>query len=604
MSTPREPKGVGSTKKSQLQEYIHPSAYSQRHIVSLKGISQWSDSEREAHFKHNRILQEGFLTRDAKEVVNDAILCKEDWLTDIVCPSVQASLALHIATNLVVTYTVDEADLNAKTREIMNNLTQDATRIPELEAEIDKELNTEEKKSQIEQAALKRFTASAEKRFAEKYPKEDIKNPKNKEILEALKDINNPENTGTLAAFRRIQKDIEQKKITDEIVAAYVDKAMRENKDTFGLTEKQTKEKGQNTDNVYLGAAGSGKSTIMRQQMSDKNAKEHMVILATDSYRGVTVPGFEQRENATETDQIFIRTQDTAYMIKELVRGKLKTLEKRPDILVDGVTLEGWHRDLLLGNKKTISNIAALDDASLVAGRAYNRALDPNAGPADKGRQVHTTALFKGHGDASKFWLSGVPKGVDTEIYDTNVPRRGEKPKVIGRIHAKEGEESIDVLDLSKIAKFLGKANLNPEAADKAYLYSDPNKTYKQFTATDAHKAEEILKAVRSSGSPTDKFFKPSFTVMLLKPDGKPFATIREKSKGELELSVQDKDAYNDALKGPAKGILTEITQRVILKEKTLEEAHQRTLTFGTKKASQAIKKAIDTPPASPKPKP
>ncbi|HEV2523915.1 MAG TPA: hypothetical protein VGU44_02130, partial [Gammaproteobacteria bacterium] len=458
----------------------------------------------------------------------------------------------------------------------------------------------------IEKAALKRFSDSAAKRFAAKYPKEDIKDPKNKEILEKLKDINNSENTETLAAFRRIQKDIEQKKITDEIVAAYVDKAMRENKDTFELTEKQTKEKGQNTDNVYLGAAGSGKSTIMRQQMSDKNAKEHMVILATDSYRGVTVPGFEQRENATETDQIFIRTQDTAYMIKELVRGKLKTLEKRPDILVDGVTLEGWHRDLLVGNKKTISNIAALDDATLVASRAYNRALDPNAGPADKGRQVHTTALFKGHGDASKFWLSGVPKGVDTEIYDTNVPR-GEKPKVIGRIHAPkegEGEKSIDVLDLSKIAKFLGKANLNPEAADKAYLYSDPNKTYKQFTATDAHKAEEILKAVSSSGSPTDKFFKPSFTVRLLKPDGKPFATIREKAQGELELSVQDKDAYNDALKGPAKGILTEITQRVILKEKTLEEAHQRTLTFGTKKASLAIKKAVETPPANPKPKP
>lgn len=565
--------------------YIHPVAYAQRHIVSLKGVGKWSGAEIAEHFKHNRILQKGFLTRDPKEVVDDAILCKEDWLTDIVCPSVKAALTLHIAKNLVVRYKVSEEDFNQKTQEVLNDfLVNKFDVISKIESEIEGRLIKKEK--DIAEAALKRFQ--------EKYPGEN-------------KDMQDTEREKILEAFKRVQKDIEKRKITHTVIAEFesIDHYMAINQEKFKLAEKTFKPKKKNIDRVYLGAAGSGKSTIMRQQMRNKADKENMVILATDSYRGVTGPGSEfEAHERIETDQVFIRTQDTAYMIKELVQAELEKVEKsgkRPDILIDGVTLEGWHRKLLVGNQKTIAAVAALDDVSLVAGRAHRRALDPEAGPADKGRQVNTTALLKGHSEASKYWLMGTPKGVSTDVYDTNVSA-GTTPKLIGRIHYNviEGGKlinAIDVIDLSKIARFLGKANLNPKAADKADLYSDPQKVYKKFTYTDTYKAEEILKAVRS-GPSNDKFPKPTFTINLLSANGDHYAVICE-DNGELQLRVKNQKAYEKALQGEQGSILREITARIVNKEKTLEEAHDKTLVFGRTRLDKAVEKAIrvnDTP--------
>src|SRR5579872_5622871 len=81
--------------KSKVAQYIKPPEYDQRHVATLKSLTKWNENDIQLQLKHNRILQEGFLTRKPLDIIKDALICKKDWLTDIVCPSIKSALTLH-----------------------------------------------------------------------------------------------------------------------------------------------------------------------------------------------------------------------------------------------------------------------------------------------------------------------------------------------------------------------------------------------------------------------------------------------------------------------------------------------------------------------------
>lgn len=120
-----------------------PEAYNHRDVMTLKPLTEWTAEEEEIQRKHNRILQPGFLDKPAEEVIRDAKKAKVDWLTDICCPSTEASLLLNIAKELVVSYKVADDQLEARAHDVFKAITEkDPTILASLKEEVDRQLET------------------------------------------------------------------------------------------------------------------------------------------------------------------------------------------------------------------------------------------------------------------------------------------------------------------------------------------------------------------------------------------------------------------------------------------------------------------------------
>jgi len=546
---------------SKISSYLNEPSYRQRDVLSLKRLSSWPQNEIRIQLNENRALQPGFMVRDPEVVIQDSIICKVDWLTDVLCPSVKAALTLNIAKELIVKYKINEDDIGQVTQQVYQTLVNnDPKCLTDLGLEVKKLMKNKKIKKKIEKLALENLKRT--------YP--DLKHKNKREHL--------------MQAFIRIQTDIEQRSITHSLVCAYIVTNLPKYKAELRLSEKKTLSKGRNNDYTFLGAAGSGKSTVIRQFITEEE-RSNKVALSTDVYRGVFVPGTEAYE-LRETKQGFIKTQDTAYLIKDLVQAELMGLTSRPDLLIDCVTLEGWHKQLLQGNQQTYSAVAALDDVSLVPERAYKRALSPTSGPADRGRHVHTSALLEGHSKASTYLLSSIPSGVETEILDTNASSQN-KLKKIAKISTKIGDEIVSIYDIKKFSSFLGKANINPEATRKGELYYNHKAKTHRFTYSDAYKAEQILKVAISNNIKN----KPSFTLLLHGSDMVPYAKIKEHA-GKLVLEVVDETLFSQALKSEGGKFLVEIVKQIVYEG--LEESRKETFILGEaaagEKAIQRIK--------------
>jgi hypothetical protein len=266
--------------------------------------------------------------------------------------------------------------------------------------------------------------------------------------------------------------------------------------------------------------------------------------------------------------QAFVKTQNTAHMIKDLVEGELRKMEARPDVIIDRLEFNQSCQKLISGNKSTISAVAAAP-AEEIPTRAYRRAINPQSGPADKDRQVHTSVLLEGHARASRDLLMNIPGGgIETQVFNTNVK---EGPaQLIGVINTTKGSESIDVRDLRTLSDFLGKANLNPEATGKAHLYYDDTKFKHRNVNTDAHKAEQLLMA--AIGTPPEpakgKLGMPPYEIRLSTPEGETYAVIKyNASKKDFDISL-DASKFDEAMKGPAKGVLEEIAKQIYARPK------------------------------------
>ncbi|NDB83911.1 MAG: hypothetical protein EB127_14490 [Alphaproteobacteria bacterium] len=257
----------------------NPEAYNHRDVVTLKPLTQWTESEEQLHLSHNRILQEGFATKNASEMIKNAKLAGEEWLTDICCPSATTAAILHLSKELVVNYKVSEEKLNEFCHQGFEILQRDNALFKKQHAAIEKQL--EEELGDLGEGTLKE---RAYKRLERNKVKLDSENE------EAI-----------VNAAIEIEKDIVRKTITNKVTNEFVKGQMSAISEELNLESKTIHPRGSNEDFAFLGAAGSGKSTIAGQFLKDKN-KEDYVILSTDNYRAFTIPGTEAHEEMQTKD--------------------------------------------------------------------------------------------------------------------------------------------------------------------------------------------------------------------------------------------------------------------------------------------------------------
>lgn len=503
-------------QKSKPLEY--PAAYNQRDVLTLKPLNQWTQEEEMVHLEHNRILQSGFTTRAPEELIANAKLVGEDWLTDVACPRVEGALAIHLAKEMVVTYKVGEEDLDTKNQRAYKLLLEDN---PDIQNQLEQQINSKlsiisPSAEELEASALSRLARNNENRKRNHLPELPITN----ESLDVAKSIDS---------------DLIRKKVTYEIVDEYVQSQREHISAELALGVKDIVTPGQNSDYAFLGAAGSGKSTISREFLDD-NQKENCVVVATDNYRAFTIPGSDERVKNVGQNR-FTQTQDFAYMIKELVQKDIvERSNGRPDIIFDAVTLD-YNTKKLLQHGNVTSAVAAYSGTGFVGipERADFRARDENAAPADKARFVNTTSLLEGHANASDRLLTSVPDKAITKIYDTNV-ERGKPAVEIGAINTINN--TLEIADLKSLSEFLNKRNLNIEAIHQVDLIYNPQSPLNLLSTHPENKAKAVLDLIPETR------FKPAFTIKMMDKQGVEYAELTS-AQGNVKLNISNFDVFD-----------------------------------------------------------
>jgi hypothetical protein len=312
---------------------------------------------------------------------------------------------------------------------------------------------------------------------------------------------------------------------------------------------------GTNHDIAVLGAAGSGKSYLMHSNMPHLIKKERITI-STDDYRGVYLPENNDHEHV-QTEQVFTRTQDTAYLIKELILSRLEKLtlaHHRADLLFDGITFERSLNKLIEPSKQNFQTVVAcLSDSRDAPTRAYNRALR-SADPADKGRFINTSSLISGHRESSgRAFIDAVPDNASkTEFINTD-GSPGKPPQLFGSIIHETNSNghvvaNLRIYNIKTACDYFGKQNLNPRAHTRQELFSLRENPVDRFRYTNYHKARSLLSLV-SSFEPTAQwkkinnleFGEPPFVRFKLTQDP------RSKSN-TFEIEVLDETRYQHVL--------------------------------------------------------
>ncbi|CEG56558.1 zeta toxin family protein [Legionella fallonii] len=431
--------------------------YNMRHVLTLKEFTQWSHKERQLQEEFNRILQPGFMEGDVQINLNNAEVAQEGWLTDVLVPTLETAFLLHVAARLITDYEIDVEQVNERAQMVCSDLGIQATlsfeQLTTKWREIRSKLNPLDNTEAYEECA---------KKAQEKMKK-----------LYSTIDEGSVDYQYKFAACLEVEKNKVIKKMSNQLMSEFLDSQMDNLVARTNLSKKPVFKLEDNADLVFLGPAASGKSTISRQYVSEKD-KAKYVSLATDDYRGICKPytkDFEQKE----TEQVFIRTQDSAYLVSEIVEERMKnrTVE-RPNVIVDGVTYKSSHKELVEKNKNSILVCACLDDVAEVVKRCYNRAMQEDAGSADKGRHVNTKSLLDSHKTASINLIAYCPSNVTIKLYNTNIPK-GENPPLIATVDTTNGEKTLTIShekgSLVNIASFFNKGRLNSEARGTDSLF-------------------------------------------------------------------------------------------------------------------------------------
>lgn len=514
-----------------------PVPYNQRDVLGLRKFTEWTWQEEATHLEHNRILQPGFMHRDIKEVLADAKLAGVEWLTDVCCPSLQAALILHIGKEMVVNYKVSEEALDMVTHQIYQAMiANNPTFFLDLEIVISEKIDSLHANDDTS-ASITR----------EKLADDMLKN--NAAI--------NAQSAECKKAAYRLVVDKERKKIIDQEIAKLVREYLEKNEDSFKIEKKTTHAIGKTHDYSFLGAAGSGKSTIAKQHFNESQ-KTDFVIIATDNYRIFTMPGTKKHEAKT-TKNIFTRTQDMAYLIKELIQADLHAKKiNRPNIICDCVTLDRGMKALLSQGTVTSAVAAYRGEPGYtgIAERADDRARNEQAAPADKGRFIETTALLKGHADASAQLLFNIPDNAVTTIYHTGGDKNS-PPDKIATIDSKKN--IIEIVDLRIMSEFLNKRNINTAAINQVDLIYDTNSSLNILSTHVENKAKSIIDLI------SDATFNPSFQIKLNEGDTC-YADIKL-INGIATLTIANNEIFNekatkDSVVG---GLLRAITRQIQL---------------------------------------
>ena len=510
-----------------------PAAYNQRDVMGLKFLTEWTKEEEFIQKKYNRVLQPGFMYRNPLEVFEDAKLVGEKWLTDICCPSISTALYLHIAKEMAVNYKIKEDELNIWAMKIYEGM---VGTFPNLFNKLKEVVESKYTHliAQLDALSLIKLT-------------HEILNKNN---------IHYPTRSQFQAA-ERLALDNKRKKIIHELVSLEVKEFLEQYGAKFNLQRKTLIEVEKTNNYCFLGAAGSGKSTLARKYITE-DEKSDYIILAIDNYRVFVLPDTENHEEK-KTKDVFAKTQDISYMVKELVQEEINDLiEKkyRPNIICDCLTLDQAMHDFL-SQGTVISFVAAYRGEPGyigIAERAYERARDIQASPADSGRYVNTTSLLEGHAKASSSQLlSGIPNNSITMIYDTNV-QRGSDPKKIGMIDNKK--HIIEIDNLRIMSEFLNKQNINIDATNPVGLIFKKNLPFGFIVTHPQNKAKSILDLVIQTK------YKLAYTVKINDINGITYAELVESEDKKIILKIVNQKIFAEKIQ--AKTIEATVLQAIV----------------------------------------
>lgn len=512
-----------------------PSEYNRRDIIGLQGLSKWSKREEQINLDHNRILQSGFMHRKAHEVLSDARLAGAEWITQIYCPTIEAAILLHIAKEMVVNYQVKEEELNIYAHSVYDNYLK------------------------LSFNAIKNFNEIIEKQLNNKM---DINGSLNEGALLTLAmkligDKVSKPRPDQIEAAKRLVVDIERRKILFELVSSSIKSFLTGHESPMNLVAKSSHEIGATEDYCFLGAAGSGKSTISKLYFN-ADQKANCIVLATDNYRAFTLPGSEAHEEKVTKD-VFTRTHHIAFIIKELVineiDSKINNQHKRPNLICDCMTLDNKMRNLLSQGKLTSVVAAYRGEPGYfgIAERVEKRALNDDAAPSDKGRFVETTTLLKGHADTSQRLLTSIPQNTMTTVYDTSV-EQGTMPIKIATIDS--GKNIVEINDLRVMSEFLNKQNINVNAVNQIDLIL--KKDSLQLATHPEYKAKSVLDLIPKAQN------KPEYTVKLKNGDVV-YAELKS-NDDKIDLTILDMELFMkktsaETIEAP---VLRSLTRQVI----------------------------------------
>ncbi|RUR28354.1 zeta toxin family protein [Legionella qingyii] len=484
--------------------------FNMRHILTLKGFNRWSTRERQLQETYNRILQPHFMEGDIQEQLAHANIAHEEWLTDVLVPRMQTALMLHLAARLITDYRVDTEEVNKLAQKLFHDI-MDASHSYSLVIDwssIHDLLN----ETEVHQQCIK----NAQRRIQQVHPSLSI---------------DSLEYESEFKSFLIMEKNKVRKQLVNNKMSAFLDQNLDHFVQKYKLEKKPVYSLTDNRDFVFLGPAASGKSTISNLYITKEERKDY-VSLATDDYRGIFMPFTEEFEKR-ETEQAFIRTQDSAYLISELVEERiLAQKDKRPNIIIDGVTYKSSQKALVEKNNNSVIVCACLDDMSQVVKRCYDRAKQEESGSADKGRYVNTTSLLHMHKTASLNLLTCCAPNTTIAFYNTNVPR-GVTPPLIATVDT-HGEKTLTINhaqgSLMYLASFFNKARVNVRAKSDQHLFLDRLK-HPEFQI-------DSLFAVMDHG----------FKIVIQGENKLPCLTVKKETNGQIVMEIIDPEQVNNKI--------------------------------------------------------
>ena len=213
------------------------------HVVGLKATNNFNEGDKVVHIEHNRVLQEGFLSGSPVELLKmierNYPRNTDAWTTNFIQPTPKAALMLNIAADLIVSYQVSvdsyQSVMEQAYQIILNN-------DPHFEAAMQQQIS-----DQMQGC-------------------ENIINERKDELIHLFK-----ENTPPGLKDESMTKDARAlaelsigKHLTNRLVQGYVATHLPQIMHDLHIAKKPIFPIGKNHDMAILGAAGSGKSHLLR----------------------------------------------------------------------------------------------------------------------------------------------------------------------------------------------------------------------------------------------------------------------------------------------------------------------------------------------------
>ncbi|WP_419419946.1 hypothetical protein ACNVED_01165 [Legionella sp. D16C41] len=497
-------------EEARKEAYRH---YDMRHVLTLKSYKTWTTKEKSLQQQHNRILQPNFMEGIIDEQLYHAKMAQEEWLTDVLVPRLSSALYLNIAARLITDYRVDIEEVNKLAKKLWHDISMSNA--------MDK-LSLDWQNMTIRLAPLAEShlyddcVRKATERMKKLYP----------DIVEDSFDYD-----FKFKSCLEMERNKVRKKLTNEVVGAFLDNYLDSFAQQDNLEKKPQLPIGDNKDYVFIGPSASGKSTISNQYVKEQDRMNY-VSMSTDDYRGIYLPGTDDFEQL-ETEQIFIRTQDSAYLVSELVEDRMKSFkDKRPNMIVDGVTYKPAHRALVETNNNSVVVWACLDDVAEVVKRTYNRATREDTSAADKGRHVNTTSLLHMHKTASIGLVAYCAPNTTIAVYNTNI-RPNEVPALIATIDT-HGTKTITINEeqgaLLHLTSFFNKKRLNISARNDSSLFI--SKLQKP-----AFQVESLFAVLNYN-----------FSLVLNDHEGNPYLIFKKTDQEGIEMTIIDPEQVREKL--------------------------------------------------------